>query len=114
MFQKTDQLTKLSRDMTTSEFQIKINCWDEELTDYIKAEEKKFHKFKQTHIDWSPDVGVWIRRLWLLERIGKWLDGRVPDPHNLIRAFLKRNISDPREMTRNALQTELFIFHKKA
>ncbi len=58
-------------------------------------------------------MGVLIRRWWLLERIGKWLDGRVPDPRNLIHACSKRNISDPREMTRDALQAELFICHKK-
>ncbi len=58
MFRKIDQLTKLSRDMMTSELQFKINRWDEELTDYMQAGEDKCHKFKQTHIDWSPEVGI--------------------------------------------------------
>ena len=93
MFKKIDDLTKLSKDMTVSEFQVKINRWDDEMTDYMRAAENKCRKFKHTHIEWSPDVGVWIRRRRLLERVGKYIDGRVPDPRNLTRACKKQRYS---------------------
>ena len=113
MFKKIDDLTKLSKDMPVSKFQVKINCWDEEMTDYMQAAENKCCKFKHTHIEWSPEVGVWIRRCQLLKRVGKYIDGRVLDPRNLIRACRNRGIADHREFDRESLQAELYIYHKK-
>ena len=37
--------------ISPTDFQIKINKWDGELTDYIQSAEDKCHKFKQNHID---------------------------------------------------------------
>ena len=79
----------------------------------MRASEKQCRKFKQTHIEWSPEVGIWICRRRILERIGRLLDGKVPDARNLVRACSSKGISDPRSMTRKQIQTELFICHKK-
>ena len=63
--------------MSPAEFQLKLNRWDDELTDYMRRSENKCHKFKQNHIEWSPEVGVWIHRRSLLNeslgfKLGKW------------------------------------------
>ena len=77
VFQRIDQLIKLSSVMSPAEFQLKLNRWDDELTDYMQSSENNCHKFKQNHIEWSPEVGVWIRRRSLLNeclgfKLGKW------------------------------------------
>ena len=84
MYRKLDRLSQFADLMDPGEFQLNLNKWDDELTDYMKSAENKCRKYKQTHIDWSPTVGVWLSRQRLLWRIGRYLAGSVPDSRNLI------------------------------
>ena len=113
MYKKMNELTNLADLLSPAEFQIKMNRWDEEMTDYMRASEDKCHKFKQDHTAWSPKYGVWKRRHRLLTRVGKFLQGRIPDSRNLIRDCLKKKIGDPRQMTQELLKVELFICGKE-
>lgn len=99
--------------MSAAEFQVKMNRWDNGLTDYMRSAESKCHKFKQNHIEWSPEVGVWIRRKHIMERIIKFLKGRIPDPPNLFRVCATKGITDPRTWTVDIAKAELFICIKK-
>ena len=95
MFLRIDQLTKLSYVMSLAEFQLKLNKWDDELTDYMRSSENNCHKFKQNHIEWSPEVGVWIRRRILLN---EWLGfklGKGKGSSNKFRKCKATELGDP-------------------
>jgi len=113
MYRKMNDLTRLADLISAAEFQTKINRWDDELTDYMKAAEERCHKYKQNHVEWSPEFGVWKRRQRLLYRVGKYLRGKVKDSRNLIRDCLKKKICDPRLMDQELLKVELFLCKKK-
>lgn len=113
MYSKLNAITKLSRFISASEFQVKMNRWDNELTNYMRAAETKYRKYNQNNIDLSPEVGVWIRCKRLLVRICNFLEGKVRDPHNLFRACVSHQVSDPRTMTLDQAKAEHFICIKK-
>lgn len=73
MYRKLNELTNLADLVSAAEFQTKINRWDYELTDYMRSPEDKCHKFKQNHVDWSSEYGVWKRRRRMLYRVRKYL-----------------------------------------
>ena len=106
MFDKLVAIKQIMPSMTVSEFQLAMNRWDGELTDYMRASEKRCNQYRQCHIEWSPIVGSWLRRRWLLNRVRRYLDGNVKDARNLIRACLRRRIPDPRNITRDVLDAE--------
>ena len=41
MFKKMNELTRLADYMSVEVFQVKLNRWDDEMTDYMRAAEKK-------------------------------------------------------------------------
>ncbi len=75
MYKNLASLTKLSPLVSAAEFQTQLNRWDDELRDYMRASEDQIRKFKMNHTEWSPRVGVWLRRKRLLLRITRFLDG---------------------------------------
>ena len=56
MFNELDGIVKM---LTEVEFQLYINIWDNELTEYTKASENICHKFKQNQVYYSPEMTVW-------------------------------------------------------
>ena len=113
MFHKLNEINRLADSMTVAEFQLVMNKWDDELTDYMRSAESKCNKFHMGHIDYSPEANAWLRRRWLLGRVARYLDGKVPDPQNLFRDCDKHGVGDPRQMTREVLNAELIICHAK-
>ena len=65
------------------------------------------------HIDYSPEANAWLRRRWILGRVGRYLDGNVPDPRNLRRDCKKHGLGNPRDITREMLAAELIVCDKK-
>jgi hypothetical protein len=58
--------------------------------------ENEVSKFMMGHIEWSPTIGIWLSRRWLLKRVQQWMQGNgTPDPRNLIRDCYRLNIPDP-------------------
>ena len=84
IFAKLNGIMQIGESITPAAFQLLLNRWNDELTEHMKASENRCHKFKQNHIDFSPEVGMWIQRRWLIGRIKRYLEGKVPDPRNLI------------------------------
>ena len=46
MFKKLNELKKISTVFSPVEFQLQMNRWDDELTDYMEASENKCRSFK--------------------------------------------------------------------
>ena len=66
-----------------AECQLRLNEWDDELTDLMKDAEDQCRKFKQNHIEFSPEVDVWLTRRCMLGSVKKFLNGEVAYPRNL-------------------------------
>jgi hypothetical protein len=74
-----------------------INKWDTELIQYKLHLEKICTKYKNSHIKWSPEVGLWLFRRWLLAHVRKFVLGLgIPDPQNLVRDCLRSHLFDTR------------------
>ena len=113
MYHKMNGLTKLADIMIAADFQTKINRWDSEFTDYRRVAEERCHKYKQNHVEWSPEFGVWKRRQRMLYRVGKYLRGNIRDSRNLNRDCIKKKIGGPWLMDEEPLNVELFLYKKK-
>ena len=46
-----------------------MNNWDMELVQFKLHAKVNCTKFKSCHIEWSPEVGFWLARCWLLARV---------------------------------------------
>ena len=69
MFRKLNGINRLADSMTVAEFQLIMNKWDDELTDYICSAESKCNKFHMGTIDYSPEANAWLRRRWLHSKV---------------------------------------------
>jgi hypothetical protein len=78
------------------EFLFLMNNWDKELVQFKLHSEMNWIKFKTCHINWSPEVGFWLSRHWLLAWVKVYIMGLgPPNPRNLIRDCLHLNLFDP-------------------
>ena len=80
----------------------------------MHSSENNCHKFKQNHIEWSPEVGIWIRRRRLLNECLRFKLGKGKGSSNMFRKCKANEIGDPQIMTIDKLQAEMFICGKKS
>ncbi len=67
-------------------------------------------KFILGHIEWSPSVGLWLSRQWLLHRVSLWMIGDcVPDPRNRFRDCLKLGLPDPWTSTYGTICAHILV-----
>jgi hypothetical protein len=110
MFQQMDTIHPLTDYLTMEDFSLLMNSWDDELMQYMLHSEVHVSKFMMGHIEWSPTIGIWLGRRWLLHRVRCWMLGQSsPDPHNMIRDCLKLNISDPQTSTYGTICTQIMV-----
>ena len=97
-----------------ADFMYMMNNWDRELVQFKLHSEVNCTKFKSCHIEWSPEVGFWLARHWLLAHVKMNVTGLgTPDPHNLIRDCLRSHLFDPRSVSYNDAMIQIEITHKK-
>jgi len=113
MFRKLFGIRRDSDTLSDSQWLLRMNKWDKELEDFMKSAEANCRTYKQCHIEWSPEVGAWMRRRWLLARVKKFLEGKIRDPRNLFRDCRKHSIKDPRFITREELNAEFHLTQQK-
>ncbi len=96
------------------EFLFMMNNWDKELVQFKLHSKANCTKFKSCHIEWSPEVGFWLARHWLLVRIKMYLPGiGTPDPCNLIRDCMRSCLFDPRCVSHSDVMIQIEIAHQK-
>jgi len=98
-----------SDNLSPSQVQLRMNCIDAELEQFMKASERECHKYIQNDIEWSPYAGVWLHRRWLLTRVRDFLLGKTRDPRNLFRDCKRRGVKDPRTITADELAAEFYV-----
>ncbi len=71
--------------LSAKDFAYLMNNWDLELTQYKLHLELSCTIFKSCDIEWSPEIGLWLSRWWLLARVQRFVLGQgPPDPCNPI------------------------------
>ena len=113
MFRKLLDIRRDSDQLSDSQWLLRMNKWDRELEQFMRSAENNCRKFKQCHIEWSPEVGSWMRRRWLLAQVRKYLDGKIRDPRNLFRDCRKYNVKDPRFISRDELNAEYYVTNRE-
>ncbi len=91
-----------------------MNNWDSEFVQFKFHSETNCTKFKSCHIEWSPKVGFWLSRWWLLAQVKVYVMGLAPpDPCNLIRDCLHSHLFDPRSVSHSNVMIQMEIAHCK-
>jgi hypothetical protein len=106
IFQKLLRIEQVSARVSINQIQLRMDRVDLELEQFMKLSETECHKYKRNNIEWSPKVGVWIHRRWLLVRVRTFLEGKTRDPRNLFRECSRRGVKDPRQLTFDELRAE--------
>jgi hypothetical protein len=96
--------------LSNEDFAYLMNIWDSELTQYKLHLESNCTKFKSCDIEWSPEIGFWLSRRWLLARVQKFVLGQgPPDPCNLIRDCLRSHLFDLRYISHSEVMIHIQI-----
>ena len=108
MFHRMDVLLRLTPHFTQDNFAFLINAWDGEFTELQIHSKNHCDKFMMGHIEWSPTIGIWLNRQWLLHQVRLWMLGvGCPDPRNMFRDCFRLNIPDPRTSTIGTICTQI-------
>ena len=100
MFGRMDEILRLTDYLEADDFETIINALDTEFMQLMLHSENEVSKFMMGHIEWSPTIGIWLSRRWLLKRVQQWMQGTgSPDPRNMFRDCYRMNIPDPREVS---------------
>jgi hypothetical protein len=66
------------------------------------------------HVEWSPTIGIWLSRRWLLKRVQQWMEGfGPPDPSNMFRDCHCINIPDPRTSLYEMICIQIIVTNSK-
>ncbi len=95
-----------SNRISPSMVQLKMNRIDLELEQFMESSKQNCHKYKMTHIKWSPYAGVWLHQQWLL------VSGKTRDTRNSFQECRRRRVKDSRKITRDKLKTEFLSADK--
>lgn len=107
MHEKLLALKCLDDSVTPAQYQLMHNKWDNELGDFMASAEDQCTKFKSSQIEYSPTVGIFIKRRSILKWILRWYEGKVPDTRNLLRAANRNNVENPLTTSREDIEARL-------
>jgi hypothetical protein len=97
-----------------ADFMNTMNNWDRELVQFKLHSKDNATKFKSCQIEWSPEVGFWLARWWLLARVKTYVtELGTPDPHNLICDCLRSHLFDPRTVSYSDVMIHIENTHRK-
>jgi hypothetical protein len=100
IFHRMNTVIRHTKFLTKDDLTQLIDSWDGKLMQFMLHSKFFCSKFTMGHIKWSPTVGLWLSRQWLLHRVLLWMIGDdLPDPRNMIRDCLKLNLPDPWTLT---------------
>lgn len=107
MHKKLVALKCLDGSVTPAQYQLMHNKWDNELGNFMSSAEEQCTKFKSCQIEYSPTVGIFIKRRSILKWILRWYDGKVPDVRNLLRAAQCNKVENPLTTPREDIEAHL-------
>jgi hypothetical protein len=63
LFEKLEFLQRNHLNMSAADFQLMFNQWDREVIRLMLGSKKQCNKFRDGSIEFSPVIGLWIRRI---------------------------------------------------
>ena len=109
IFKKLLDTDRAGKSISLASCQLRLNKIDLEMEQFMKSSERDCHKYKRDCIEWSPYTKIWWRRRWLLQRVQRFMSGRIRDPRNLFRECRSSGIKDPRVITQDELNAEFYV-----
>ena len=100
-FEKLEFLQQNHANMLATEFQLMFNQWDREVTRLMLGSEKRCNKFRDGSIEFSPVIGLWIRRIQVYRWIRRYHEGRLEHAGNLFWACQRLFVSPPTSLSPN-------------
>jgi hypothetical protein len=62
------------------------------------------------HIEWSPEIGIWLSQRWILHWVRLWMLGTgTHDPGNMFRSCYRMHVPDPRTSTYGAIYAQILV-----
>jgi hypothetical protein len=105
-----DVIFRLISHLTEEDFLLLMDAWDNEFKEYMLQSENHCSKFMMGHIEWSPVIGIWLNRRWLLHSVCLWMIGTgCPDTRNMFRECYRLHLPDPRTSTHGAVCTQIMV-----
>jgi hypothetical protein len=98
-FKKLEFLQQNHANMSATEFQLMFNQWDREVTRLMLGSEKRCNKFWDGSIEFSPVIGLWIRRIQVYRWIRWYHAGWVEHAGNLFGACRRLFVSPPTSLS---------------
>ena len=87
-----------------------MNAWDIKFKEYMLHSKGHISRYMMGHIEWSPAIGIWLNRRWLLHRVHLWMLGLgTPDPCNMLRECLLLHLPDPRTLTFGSIIAQIMV-----
>ncbi len=84
MFHRMDVIYCLTEFLEHEDFKLLMDAWDSKFLQLMLHSETACSKFMMGHIKWSPTIGVWLSRHWLLHWVPSWMLGiGCPDHGNM-------------------------------
>ena len=110
MFHRMDEILRHTDFLDEHDFTFLVSTLDTEFTELMLHSENEVSKFMMGHIEWSPKIGIWLSRRWLLKRVQQWMQGSgPPDPRNMFRECHRLNIPDPRTSSHDTICIQIMI-----
>ncbi len=110
MFHRMDEILRLTNHLTEDNFVMLMDAWDDKFRQFTLHSENKISKYMMGHIKWSPTIGIWLSRWWLLHRVQLWMHGQgAPDPQNMFRDCYKMNLPDPCTSTYSSICAQIMV-----
>ena len=116
MYEKLANIMSLS-DVGMDEYEHSMDKWDDELKDFMIAAENKCRTFKNSNLEWSPTVRMWVARRWVLTRLQKFIaktkSWSMSRYQNLRRSCRRHGIKGPGLITQDERNVERNMFKQK-
>ena len=98
-FEKLEFLQQNHSNMSAADFQLMYSQWDREVTWLMLGSEKRCNKFRDGSIEFSPVIGLWIRRIQVYRWICRYLEEKVEHAGNLYRTCHRLFVPPPHLLT---------------
>jgi hypothetical protein len=114
MFHRMEDILCLTDYLEKDEFAFLMNSWDVEFMELMLHSENEVSKFMMGYIEWSPTIGIWLSRRWLLQRVHQLMEGYgPPDSRNMFRDCYRLNIPNPHGSTYETVCIQIVVTNNK-
>ncbi len=87
-----------------------MDAWDNEFKEFMLHTENHYRKYMIGNNEWSPAIGIWLKRHWFLHCVCLWMIGTgSPDTRNMFCECYRMHIPDPRTSPYGAICAQIMV-----